>query len=104
MVWVKALRSFSLGRDSAIERRSSVGNKVNRDMVYLYPSCGGLCAYFGGADMVGDQRLTSLALGGGLSAVGASGLQGWGRLITYRMGFADLLHWGLWDGIIRVLL
>lgn len=29
MVWVKALRSFWLGRDSAIERRSSVGNKVN---------------------------------------------------------------------------
>ena len=63
VVWVKALRSFWLGRDSAIVRRSSVGNKVNWDMVYLYPSCGGLCAYFGGANMVGDQRLMSLALG-----------------------------------------
>lgn len=60
---MKALRSFWLGRDSAIERRSSVGNKVNWDMIYLYSGCGGLCAYFRGANMVGDQRLMSLALG-----------------------------------------
>lgn len=31
-------------------------------------------------------------------------MQDWGRLITYTMGFGDLVHWGLWDGIIRVLL
>lgn len=63
VVWVKALRSFWVGRDSAIERRSSVGNEVNWDMIYLYLSCGELRAYFGGADTFGDQRLMSLALG-----------------------------------------